>query len=209
MRCRPDRPATPGPGRRANFSSPFWGYMLGSVTGDDRFNKLNERQRHYLRAVLIRQNSAEIARAERERGNEVSKAAIDKVIKQAMERIGTNSRFDAARQFAEYEARQGVHRLDLPPEDLLSPRQSGAKTSSSNERDQAINGDISLTFRDTELTFGAISAGNNETLAPAALGPTGTTPGVIWSRVWRSLAITLALVLATIALGNMYAQLSR
>lgn len=183
--------------------------MLRVVTGDDRFNKLNERQRHYLRAVLIRQNSAEIARAERERGNEVSKAAIDKVIKQAMERIGTNSRFDAARQFADYEMRQGVQRLDLPPEDLSDPRFSGAETFLSDEQVQAINGDTPLTFRDTELTFGAIPAGSNKALAPATFGPSGRDPGVIWGRVWRSLALTLALVLATIALGDMYAQLSR
>jgi hypothetical protein len=175
---------------------------------DQRFEKLTQRQRHYLRLVLVRHNSAEIARVERQRGVEVSKVAIDKVIKQAMERVGTNSRFEAARQFAEFEARQGVQRLDPKPEDLSGSAAIEPYPEPSLERDEAGGGDNELVFHDVGATYRPVPDGD-QTLAPPLPRPRDNDiSGVMWGRLWRSLLITLGLVLAAIALGNVYAELS-
>ena len=66
---------------------------------DDRCNRLSERQRKYLRLVFQHQNSQQIAF---ETG--VSARAVDKQLLLAKNLIGANTRFEAARMFAEYEA---------------------------------------------------------------------------------------------------------
>jgi DNA-binding CsgD family transcriptional regulator len=65
----------------------------------ERFDRLTERQRNYLRQVFQHRNSHEIAFAAG-----VSARAVDKQLQLAKEVIGTTSRFDAARLFAEFEA---------------------------------------------------------------------------------------------------------
>ncbi|WP_375380256.1 hypothetical protein [uncultured Sphingomonas sp.] len=66
---------------------------------DDRFDRLSERQRDYLRQVFQHRNSQEIAFA-----SGVSARAVDKQLLLAKDIIGANTRFEAARLFAEYEA---------------------------------------------------------------------------------------------------------
>ena len=70
----------------------------------DRFDKLTDRQRDYLRQVFQHRNSQEIAFAVG-----VSARAVDKQLQLAKDTIGATSRFEAARLFAEYEA--GVERF--------------------------------------------------------------------------------------------------
>ena len=65
----------------------------------DRFNRLSERQREYLRQVFQHRNSQEIAFAAG-----VSSRAVDKQLLLAKDIIGANTRFEAARLFAEHEA---------------------------------------------------------------------------------------------------------
>lgn len=64
-----------------------------------RFARLSDRQRSYLRQVLQHRNSHEIAF---ELG--VSARAVDKQLLLAKDIIGATSRFEAARLFAEHEA---------------------------------------------------------------------------------------------------------
>lgn len=64
-----------------------------------RFDRLTARQRDYLRQVFQHRNSQEIAFAA-----EVSARAVDKQLQLAKDIVGTTSRFEAARLFAEYEA---------------------------------------------------------------------------------------------------------
>lgn len=66
---------------------------------DDRFTRLTDRQRDYLRQVFQHRNSQAIAFAAG-----VSARAVDKQLQLAKDLIGTTSRFEAARLFAEYEA---------------------------------------------------------------------------------------------------------
>ncbi|WP_010188533.1 sigma-70 factor [Sphingomonas sp. PAMC 26605] len=65
----------------------------------ERFTRLSERQRDYLRQVFQHRNSQEIAFAAN-----VSARAVDKQLQLAKDIIGANTRFEAARLFAEYEA---------------------------------------------------------------------------------------------------------
>ena len=65
----------------------------------DRFERLTDRQKDYLRQVFQHRNSQEIAFA-----NGVSARAVDKQLQLAKDLIGATSRFEAARLFAEYEA---------------------------------------------------------------------------------------------------------
>lgn len=85
----------------------------GALMGDDRFDRLTERQKACLRLVHDLRNTAEIAR---ELG--CSKDAIDKAIKGAMAKLGANRRADAARMLIAHEAGEGVRRLDPPKPDL-------------------------------------------------------------------------------------------
>ena len=80
---------------------------------EDRFEKLTDRQRDYLRRVLQHRNSHEIAFA-----TGVSARAVDKQIQLAKDIIGASSRFEAARLLAEYEA--GVERV-YPAKVVPSP----------------------------------------------------------------------------------------
>lgn len=68
------------------------------------FEKLSDRQRRYLRHVFQHQNSDQIAQLEA-----TSARAVDKQMILAKDLLGTTSRFEAARMFAEFEA--GVERL--------------------------------------------------------------------------------------------------
>jgi len=70
----------------------------------ERFTRLSERQRDYLRQVFQHRNSHEIAFEAK-----VSARAVDKQLLLAKNILGANSRFEAARLFAEYEA--GVERF--------------------------------------------------------------------------------------------------
>lgn len=65
----------------------------------ERFGRLTDRQRDYLRQVFQHRNSQEIAFAAG-----VSARAVDKQLQLAKDIVGTTSRFEAARLFAEYEA---------------------------------------------------------------------------------------------------------
>lgn len=65
----------------------------------ERFQRLSERQRDYLRQVFQHRNSHEIAFAAG-----VSARAVDKQLLLAKDIVGGNTRFEAARMFAEYEA---------------------------------------------------------------------------------------------------------
>lgn len=71
---------------------------------EERFTRLSERQRDYLRQVFQHRNSQEIAFE-----GKVSSRAVDKQLLLAKDIIGANTRFEAARLFAEYEA--GVERF--------------------------------------------------------------------------------------------------
>lgn len=66
---------------------------------DERFARLSERQKDYLRQVFQHRNSQEIAFAAG-----VSARAVDKQLHLAKNLIGATSRFEAARLFAEHEA---------------------------------------------------------------------------------------------------------
>ena len=66
---------------------------------NERFDRLTNRQREYLRQVFQHRNSQEIAFAAG-----VSARAVDKQLQLAKDTIGATSRFEAARLFAEYEA---------------------------------------------------------------------------------------------------------
>lgn len=66
---------------------------------EERFGGLTDRQRDYLRQVFQHRNSQEIAFKAG-----VSARAVDKQLQLAKDIIGATSRFEAARQFAEYEA---------------------------------------------------------------------------------------------------------
>jgi DNA-binding CsgD family transcriptional regulator len=65
----------------------------------ERFERISERQRIYLRHVFQHRKSEEIAHLEG-----ASARAVDKQLLLAKDIIGANSRFEAARLFAEYEA---------------------------------------------------------------------------------------------------------
>jgi DNA-binding CsgD family transcriptional regulator len=67
--------------------------------GNERFDRLTDRQRDYLRQVFQHRNSQEIAFAAG-----VSSRAVDKQLQLAKDIVGTTSRFEAARLFAEHEA---------------------------------------------------------------------------------------------------------
>ncbi len=78
---------------------------------DDRFARLSDRQRAYLRQVFQHQTSKQIARQAA-----VSSRAVDKHLLLAMQTIGTSSRVEAARLFAEYEARvEGFYPASIAP----------------------------------------------------------------------------------------------
>jgi histone H3/H4 len=172
---------------------------------EDRFGKLTDRQRHYLRLALTRANSGEIARAEAARGVTVSKAAIDKVFKQAIERLGVTSRFDAARLLAEHEQRMGVRRADLPTTDLSVVASAVPHPILSQEQPEGTNDGFMIALEDIGAHYTPSFSNVHR--------PTGETRssslGTVWGRVWRSLLITLGLALATIALGNVYVEISR
>jgi len=172
--------------------------------GEDGFAKLTDRQKSYLRLVLRHANSGEIARAEAERGASVSKAAIDKVIRQAMERIGATSRFQAARMLADYEDAQGVRRSDLSTSDLSAPPSAMPSDLLLQEQREGLPDLAPIALEDVGVRYAP---------APPAAGAgldrrPGASVGTIWGRVWRSLLITIALALVTIALGNVLAELS-
>jgi DNA-binding CsgD family transcriptional regulator len=71
---------------------------------DERFARLTDRQRSYLRHVFQHRKSQEIAFLEG-----VSARAVDKQLLLAKDTLGATSRHEAARLFAEHEA--GVERL--------------------------------------------------------------------------------------------------
>ncbi len=75
-----------------------------TATDQDRFDKLTERQKIYLRHVFQHRTSDEIAHLEG-----VSARAVDKQLLLAKDLLGATSRFEAARMFAEFEA--GVERF--------------------------------------------------------------------------------------------------
>lgn len=83
---------------------------------DERFDKLTDRQKACLRKVSELRVACEIAG---ELGT--SEAMVNKLIKEACEKIGVNRRKEAARLFADFEARQGVPKLDVYIQDLGGP----------------------------------------------------------------------------------------
>jgi DNA-binding CsgD family transcriptional regulator len=83
---------------------------------DERFDKLTDRQKACLRKVSELRVACEIAG---ELGT--SEAMVNKLIKEACEKIGVNRRKEAARLFADFEARQGVPKLDVYIRDLGGP----------------------------------------------------------------------------------------
>ncbi len=77
----------------------------------ERFSKLTERQREYLRQVFQHRNSQQIAFDAK-----VSARAVDKQLHLAKEIVGATSRFEAARLFAEYEAGvEGFYPASIAP----------------------------------------------------------------------------------------------
>jgi DNA-binding CsgD family transcriptional regulator len=62
------------------------------------FSKLNKGQRQCLRLVLAHLNSKEIGRK-----LDISPHTVDQRLRQAMRTLSTNTRFEAARKFAEHE----------------------------------------------------------------------------------------------------------
>lgn len=72
---------------------------ISSQPRADRFERLSERQRLYLRHVFQHRKSEEIAHLEG-----ASARAVDKQLLIAKDIIGATSRFEAARLFAEHEA---------------------------------------------------------------------------------------------------------
>lgn len=87
-------------------------HPYGTPDSQNRFDRLTERQRSYLRLVLQNRNSKEIAAA-----TGSSHRAVDKQLLKANNALGVATRFDAARLLAAHEA--GVEALppaiDLPP----------------------------------------------------------------------------------------------
>jgi DNA-binding CsgD family transcriptional regulator len=83
---------------------------------DDRFAPLSERQRAYLRLVSEHRTSQEIAFM-----TGASARAVDKQLGLATKLIRVTSRFEAARRFAEYEAR--VETFD-PADATIAPSRS-------------------------------------------------------------------------------------
>jgi len=88
--------------------------------GNERFDKLTDRQKQCLRLVRTGFTTKEIA-------GQVgaSPDAIDKAIKLAMARIGADRRQLAARMLAEYEAECGVQPLAPQSSDLSTAGSSG------------------------------------------------------------------------------------
>lgn len=172
---------------------------------DDRFEKLTHRQKHYLRLALARANSGEIARAEAERGIIVSKAAIDKVFKQAIERLGVTSRFEAARLLAEHEQRMGVRRSDLPTTDLSMVAFAVPRPVLSQEQPKGTDDELMIALED----IGAHYTPSLSNVHRSTDETWSSSVATAWSRIWRSLLITIGLALVTIALGNVYVEISR
>ncbi len=76
-----------------------------------RFERLTDRQRKYLRQVFQHRNSHQIAFAAG-----VSARAVDKQLQIAKNILGTTSRFEAARLFAEHEAGvEGFYPASIAP----------------------------------------------------------------------------------------------
>jgi DNA-binding CsgD family transcriptional regulator len=96
---------------------------------DERFERLNLRQKACLRQVSELRVACEIAA---ELGT--SEAMVNKLIKEACEKIGVNRRKEAARLFAEYENRVGVPKLDVHSRDLGTPSLPGVHEASSEQR---------------------------------------------------------------------------
>ncbi len=77
----------------------------------ERFDRLTDRQRDYLRLVFQHRNSQEIGFAVG-----VSARAVDKQLQLAKDIVGTTSRFEAARLFAEHEAGvEGFYPASIAP----------------------------------------------------------------------------------------------
>jgi len=78
---------------------------------DERFARLSERQKAYLRLAAEHRTSHDIAFTT----GAASSRAVDKQLGLATKRIGATSRFEAARRFVEYEARvESFDPIDVP-----------------------------------------------------------------------------------------------
>ena len=82
---------------------------------EDRFEKLTDRQRGFLRLVYDHRDTKEIARLT----GEASLAAIDKQISLAAAKLGATSRVEAARLLYDHEA--GVRSSELQPSEVARP----------------------------------------------------------------------------------------
>lgn len=105
------------------------------------FSKLNEGQRQCLRLVLAHLNSKEIGRE-----LDVSPHTVDQRLRQAMRTLSTNTRFEAARKFAEYEGASIYQPLIYQSSDVENLPKSGIVgplVERSKRDDQEVEIDIS------------------------------------------------------------------
>lgn len=99
--------------------------------------KLNDGQRHCLRLVLAHHNSKEIAR---ELG--VSPHTVDQRLRTAMRILGVQSRFEAARQFAAFDAEDSYQPLIYQVSDVEPRRKNGESDSSTGRTESDSTGSI-------------------------------------------------------------------
>ena len=91
------------------------------------FNQLNEGQKDCLRLVLAHLNSKEISRK-----LEISRHTVDQRLRQSMRTLGVDSRFEAARKFAEVDTQNAYQSLIYQSSDIEKTAQSANLASSAN-----------------------------------------------------------------------------
>lgn len=91
------------------------------------FNQLNEGQKDCLRLVLAHLNSKEIGRK-----LDISPHTVDQRLRRSMRTLGVDSRFEAARKFAEVDTQNTYQSLIYQSSDIEKTAQSANLTSSAN-----------------------------------------------------------------------------
>ena len=93
--------------------------------------KLNDGQRECLRLVLAHLNSKEISRE-----LDISPHTVDQRLRGAMRALGANSRFEAARKFAEYEGEATYQPLIYQSSDIEKSGESASLNRSTKQEEE-------------------------------------------------------------------------
>ena len=93
----------------------------------DSFDKLNDGQRHCLRLVLAHMNSKEIGRE-----LDISPHTVDQRLRESIRMLECNTRFEAARKFAEYEGAEIYQPLIYQSSDIEKTAESSILSGSAN-----------------------------------------------------------------------------